>query len=178
LEPLTLARVAASREDRAALARDLQADLPDDWPSPDVFDYLPIFAEYVREEPLTAEWHRLMVLREPRRLIGSLGFLHRPRRQGLVRLSYEVVAAERRRGYAGEALTALLDWAFESPALETVQAVCDLDNLPSQGLLEKLRFRPGVPRGSVSIWDLSRVRWQRWQSQRSAACEKESRDAQ
>jgi ribosomal-protein-alanine N-acetyltransferase len=53
---------------------------------------------------------------------------------------YMVVTAERRRGYAEEAVRALLTWAECQPAVRIFRATVDPDNSASISLLRKLGF--------------------------------------
>src|SRR3954453_21387584 len=55
---------------------------------------------------------RAMVASAPRRVVGSIGFHAPPDERGRVEIGYDVVAAERRKGYAREAMHALLAWAW------------------------------------------------------------------
>lgn len=62
---------------------------------------------------------------EPRE--AEVGFTLAPDQQG--------------RGYAAEALTALLDWAFPTLGLHRVVAITDALNTPAAALLERVGFR-------------------------------------
>ena len=62
---------------------------------------------------------------EPRE--AEVGFTLAPARQG--------------QGYAAEALTALLDWAFPTLVLHRVVAITDALNAPAAALLERVGFR-------------------------------------
>ncbi|HKP92414.1 MAG TPA: GNAT family protein, partial [Chthoniobacterales bacterium] len=44
-------------------------------------------------------------------------------------------------GYMGEALTAVVDWAFSLPSIHRVWAVCDVENHASARLLTRHHFQ-------------------------------------
>ena len=85
-------------------------------------------------------------------------------------VGYALLMSEWGRGYANEAVTALLDWGFEHLALNRVEADIDPRNAPSARLLERLGFlREGHLRerwivdGEVCdswIYGLLRAGWQ------------------
>jgi len=130
----------------AALAGDtrraserLGARVPDDWP--DLADTVPVFLERLRADPALAPWSiRAIVLRAERRMVGHLGFHAPPGREGL-ELGYTVFAPDRRRGYASEGCTALMDWAAQAHAVERFIVTIAPENQPSLALAQKLGFR-------------------------------------
>jgi [ribosomal protein S5]-alanine N-acetyltransferase len=125
-------------DDLDRLGRRLGVEVPGDW------------AEAVparrRLSQLTADpdaqpWLiRAIVSREPRFLVGSIGFHEVPDDLGCVEIGYQVVAARRRCGYAREAALALADWAFESGKVDIVMAAISPGNEPSIRLAESLGF--------------------------------------
>jgi RimJ/RimL family protein N-acetyltransferase len=138
------------------------------WPPEELVEVLPLFREQLERHPDLAGWLSwYWVLRPedapdlsgpdrapsppvPAILIGSGGFKGPPE-SGRVEIGYHVREAHRRRGYATEALGALLAWAFAHPEVRDVRAETEADNAASIGLLEKLGFacvgdgsRPGL----------------------------------
>jgi RimJ/RimL family protein N-acetyltransferase len=84
---------------------------------------------------------RAMVASAPRRVVGSVGFHAPPDDRGRVEIGYDVVAAERRRGFAREAVRALLDWAWATRRASICVASVSPHNVPSLSLIESLAFR-------------------------------------
>jgi ribosomal-protein-alanine N-acetyltransferase len=67
-------------------------------------------------------------------------------------LGYWIGRPYARQGYMAEALTAVLDFAFERLKLHRVEAACLPDNAASQGLLRKVGFtEEGYARGYLRI---------------------------
>ncbi len=79
---------------------------------------------------------RLILERATGQVIGGVGFFGPPR-DGRVEIGYGIVESRRRRGYATEAVTAMLDYAFTRPGVIEVVATADLDNPASIRVLDK-----------------------------------------
>jgi RimJ/RimL family protein N-acetyltransferase len=68
--------------------------------------------------------------------IGTAGFFGPPR-DGVVEIGYGIVPSRRRRGYAAEAVHALLGLAAAQPGVTEVVAHAEADNVASIRVLEK-----------------------------------------
>ena len=80
---------------------------------------------------------------DDRRLAGSIT----GKRRGRVQLGYALAQAFWGKGYATEAVMAVTAWALSQPGFHRVGALCDLENVASQRVLEKAGFqREGVLR--------------------------------
>jgi RimJ/RimL family protein N-acetyltransferase len=73
-------------------------------------------------------------------LIGSCTLYGIDAQSRRAELGYALSPAEWGRGYANEAVTALLDWGFDALALHRVEADIDPRNTPSARALERLGF--------------------------------------
>jgi RimJ/RimL family protein N-acetyltransferase len=134
----------------------------DDWPPRDLADALPFFHRHLLHAPHLAgwfSWYWLLRCEDtahcgaaggyPDRsaapappttvLVGGGGFTGPPE-DGRVEIGYHVRETSRRRGYAAEAVRALLDWAFAHIEVREVIAETVADNRASMGLLKKLGF--------------------------------------
>ena len=94
-----------------------------------------------------------MVHREERTLIGDLGFKGRPNDEGTVEIGYSVLPAYRRRGFAWEAVRALVDWGLAQQEVRRIVAECRVDNGPSIRVLEKAGLRLAQTEGSLLRWE-------------------------
>ena len=74
-------------------------------------------------------------------MVGTIGFHAGPDDRGRVEVGYDVVAGERRRGYAREAVQALLAWAAATGRASICVASVSPDNAPSLALIDSFGFR-------------------------------------
>jgi len=56
-------------------------------------------------------------------------------------IGYEIIPAERGKGYGTEAVKLMVDYLFLSKPIERIQAITDTRNTPSQRILEKTGFK-------------------------------------
>ena len=146
----TASLVRAEIEDLPRFFRLLGVQPRSDWPPEDVRDALPFFLEELETRPRLAGWLSwYWILRAdaaassadegPRILVGSGGFKGLPV-DGVVEIGYHVLAPYRRRGYATEAVGALLGWALQHEGVQGVVAETAEENVPSLALLARLGF--------------------------------------
>jgi len=148
LKPLPAIAAAALPEDREEASRILGAALPVEWPQPDLLDVLPLQAAASQETECYGVW--VMIERESGSVVGDVGFIGPPDENGSIEVGYSVIPDRRRRGYATEAASAIVEWALSEPGVEVVVAGCDRDNEPSIRTLERLGFqRTGEASGQL-----------------------------
>ncbi|HLJ29031.1 MAG TPA: GNAT family N-acetyltransferase [Candidatus Angelobacter sp.] len=80
------------------------------------------------------------IRREPRGLVGNAAFKGRPK-DGFVEIGYSVLEAHQRNGYCTEAVRALIAWAFQDQAVQTVIAHTLPGLTPSIRVMEKCGLR-------------------------------------
>jgi [ribosomal protein S5]-alanine N-acetyltransferase len=127
------------RGQMAEVERELGAEVPAAWRQ--------TIPARLRLEQLAADaseqpWLvRAIVLRASRRVVGSVGFHGPPDARGRVEIGYDVVAAQRRKGYARESVGALTGWAYATGRARVCVASVSPDNAPSLALVRSLGFR-------------------------------------
>jgi len=112
-------------------------------------DALELFLSQLEADPGLQPWlMRAMVLREEGVAVGNIGFHSAPGHESLADLApgaaefgYEVTAAYRRRGFATEAIQALMRWAREEHVVERFVVSVSPENEASLFLAAKLGFR-------------------------------------
>ena len=94
----------------------------------------------LEDDPSAAPWLlRGMRLRTPGgAMVGHIGLHGPPDADGVVEIGYTVFEAQRRQGYAEEAVRGLLRWAGDRPGVRTVRASVGPDNAASLALVAKL----------------------------------------
>jgi RimJ/RimL family protein N-acetyltransferase len=98
--------------------------------------------------------HYQVILRDEDLVIGDIGFHAPPDDLGEVSVGFGIVPAARRRGYAAEALRALLDWALHRPEVRSVHADTDLVNLASQRVLLSAGMRLVADEGDRKVYEI------------------------
>lgn len=137
------------------------------WPDP--FSAPPLIAEHlewisdrVSRNPEEASWWVWSVARRADRVVvGAVGFGGRPDPDGRVVLGYAVYPEHQRSGYASEAATGLVDWAFRQPGVEIVRATMLPDNTASMRVARKagLKRRGRMmhrDEGEVVVYEIAR----------------------
>lgn len=145
LVPATVALARADLEDRDRFRVLLEAEVPGDWPPPLndeasqrwTLEYL----ERHRDGVGWSLWYFLLRAADGhRRALGQGGFKGMPDLGGVVEIGYSVMEDDQRRGYAPEAVRALLAWAFSHPEVSAVIAHTLPELVPSIRVLEKCGF--------------------------------------
>ena len=124
LRPLPSAAARALPDDRETAARLLGAALSADWPQPDLLDVLPMQAAAEQSGERFGVW--VIIERESTTVVGDIGFMGPPGEDGGVEIGYCVIPDRRGRGYASEAVAALVAWALAQPGVGSVAARCDV----------------------------------------------------
>ncbi len=132
------------REDAAAVAG---ITLPDDWPGEHDLRFLRFRQKQLAKDPEHGSWLvRALTLRTPGRpMIGHAGFHGKPGTNALkakdaVELGYTVFEDYRGRGYATEAVRALIGWAADEHGIRRFVASVSPENVPSLAIVRKLGF--------------------------------------
>lgn len=149
--------VRAEIGDPSEFARLLSARVPPNWPPTEAADALPWFLERLEASgPRDPGWYGFYgVVVEGEDdipvLVGGGGSLGPPV-DGGVEVGYSVLLAFRRRGYAMEMMSAIIEWIELDPRVRSVRAETDSENIASRRLLSRLSFREdGVGQEARSI---------------------------
>ena len=87
-------------------------------------------------------WVQLSVEeRDTGRLVGDVGISPAEGEVGVIKIGYTMAPSAQGRGYATEAVRALVDYAFEVLDAEVVRAFASAENLPSIRVAEKAGLR-------------------------------------
>ena len=132
---------------RQALGEGLGAEVPDSWP-PELYDADAIrwTLNWLTEHPENANWSLYYIAEAPDeesarpRLIGVAGYKGPPDEHGVVEVGYGIVPERRRRGFASEAVRALVARAFGDGRVRTVIAHTLPELVASIGVLRATGF--------------------------------------
>jgi [ribosomal protein S5]-alanine N-acetyltransferase len=131
-----------------------------DWPDEDVLDTLPRIINSLckLEEPSGFEsW--MIIKKSTREIIGDAGFKGLQKNTNTVDLGYGIIKAERNKGYAYEAVSALVRWAVLQQEVRAITATCQADNLASINLLRKFNFNQISAEQDMLYWRFDKKRF-------------------
>jgi RimJ/RimL family protein N-acetyltransferase len=144
MSPAFLEALLGARREEAETM--LGASIPAGWPTEHDARFLRMrLGEMSRHAELQRWLLRALVLQEPARtVIGHAGFhgapgRNGPEREGALEVGYTVFDEYRGRGYATEAVVALLDWARDRGVEHFIASVAP-ENEPSLAVVRKLGF--------------------------------------
>jgi RimJ/RimL family protein N-acetyltransferase len=161
---ITLDMIHAGFAKSPDFAKLVNADLPEGWPPADWDDHA---YEYVVDKmtryPNSHGWGRYIALKPTaqestnagrRTLIGTCGATLPIEINDDPEIGYGILPAYQRRGYASEAVAALIEWIFSHPHVRSVNAQTFPHLQPSLGVMAKngLQFvgpGPGPEEGTV-----------------------------
>lgn len=78
-----------------------------------------------------------LILKSENKSIGSACFMKEPDEKGQVEIGYGINETYRNKGYMTEAVTRLVQWAFDQENVQSVIAETEIGNYGSQKVLEK-----------------------------------------
>lgn len=140
----TIELAEAELSDPTALSCLLDVPSPTAWPPPlNDEDTQRHFLSLLRQAEADAAGFGLWfcICRGPRALVGNVGFKGAPK-EGSIEIGYSMLEVHHRNGYCTEAVGALLDWAFQHQAVDTIAAHTVPTSRPSMRVLEKCGFMP------------------------------------
>lgn len=115
-----------------------------EWMAAELENFLNFRLAQLAVDPGEREWlGRAIVLTNEsgtRRAIGSIGFHGRPDAQGRLEIGYSIDPPFRRRGYAREAVRAMLNWAHATHGIVRFVASVSPGNDASLGLIGQFGF--------------------------------------
>ena len=127
------------------------------WPDEDVIETLPKIINNLSQVEAPTGFESWMIIKnDTLEIIGDAGFKgYNPEGEN-IDIGYGIIKEERRNGYAEEAATALIKWAFSNEIVKEITAKCLIDNVGSINLLEKLHFEETKRDDEMAYWMIGR----------------------
>jgi RimJ/RimL family protein N-acetyltransferase len=154
LIPFSLELKKAAMNDRVRLVEMLGVYVPEHWPGPDMVEALPFFVENMEKAPSEPAWDWIAIHRSGQGVIGGIGFMAGPDKDGVVEVGYDIVPEYRNKGYATEMARSLIAWALQETGIKVVTATCLDANIGSIKVLEKVGMRRLEPEGNMLKWEI------------------------
>lgn len=112
--------------------------------------------EQLIRDPSLLYWGSWIVVRKSDDLvIGDIGFKGKPDGNKMVEVGYGFLEKYWNNGYATEAMSALIQWAFDTTKVKKVKAETMQDNCGSIRVLEKLGMKKIEYTETIINWELS-----------------------
>ncbi|WP_096190749.1 GNAT family N-acetyltransferase [Evansella halocellulosilytica] len=109
----------------------------------------------LKQDPTIKGWGVWFVVnKEQRNVIGDIGFKGKPDEGKVVEIGYGMLPAFQNKGYATEAVTSLIKWAFSSGKVQKVTAQCLKTNVSSIKVLEKVGMKQISTQGEMFMWGM------------------------
>jgi ribosomal-protein-alanine N-acetyltransferase len=128
----------------------------DSWMNSDVIDILPILKDNLSKSATPdgyGAW--LFILRESDCVIGGGGFKGAPDANRTIEIGYDIYEEYRRKGYATEAVLALINWARKTNGDIRITADCEVNNIASMKVLKKVGMKEIKRDDQLIHWTLS-----------------------
>jgi [ribosomal protein S5]-alanine N-acetyltransferase len=162
LVPLTHEQLLLFKNDPKALADNLNVKYVerqhDPKTAPDLEEAKEFWLKNTKEHSENFQWFTNweIIVKDEQVAIGGIGFAGMPDESGKSMVGYGLDLRFHNRGYASEALQALLKWGFQNEHLKTAIADTPLLNFPSQRVLEKNGFQESHRNQELISWYLNR----------------------
>ncbi|MGP4041003.1 GNAT family N-acetyltransferase [Gracilibacillus sp. D59] len=119
--------------------------------------HIPMYLEALKEDASLLGWGVWFVIdKENDTVIGDIGFKGKPNSGSIIEVGYGIVPSVQGKGYATEAVKKIIQWAFSFRNINKVIAECQVDNLPSTRVLEKLDFKRIDIENNMLKWQLEK----------------------
>jgi ribosomal-protein-alanine N-acetyltransferase len=162
LVPLSYEQLCLFKGNPEGLADNLGVDKiePYDDPetAPHVEEAIQFWLENTKQHPLNFAWYTNWVIihKDTSCVIGGIGFSGFPQEDGKTMAGYGLNTKYFGKGYASEALRALIAWGFRFPELKAIMADTPIQNIGSQRVLSNNGFT------EISR-DLELIHWELYQ---------------
>lgn len=95
----------------------------------------------------------IALLKSDGNVIGDMGFKGKPDESGSVEIGYGLLEEYWNKGYATEAVGALIEWAWKQSGVRKIKAETLVDNQGSIRVLEKLDMKVVIMSEEMIYWE-------------------------
>jgi [ribosomal protein S5]-alanine N-acetyltransferase len=128
------------------------------WPDKDVLETLPKIVENLSKVIAPNGFQSWMIIKNNTlEIIGDLGFKGFNQTDNSIDLGYGIISEERQKGYATEAIEAIINWAFSTNVVQKITANCLIENIYSNRLLYKFNFIQIKTESKMNYWELCNI---------------------
>lgn len=125
------------------------------WPDEDFMRTLPKIIYNLKKVISPTGFENWMIIKkDSNEIIGDVGFKGFSSISSSCDIGYGLAVEHRKKGFASEAIKAMLDWAFSVDGIDEVTASCLIQNLDSKKLLERFHFKTIAQDDFYIYWSL------------------------
>ncbi|MGG5210866.1 GNAT family N-acetyltransferase [Chryseobacterium sp. MIQD13] len=125
------------------------------WPDHDLLEIIPKIIHNLSQVDAPTGFESWMIMKkDTSEIIGDAGFKGYNAEEKNIDIGYGIIEEERRKGYAEEAVTKLIQWAFSTGIIREITARCLLENTNSACFLKKLNFIETKQDSEMIYWTL------------------------
>lgn len=133
------------------------------WPDQEILETLPkIIVNLSKVISPTGFESWMVVKKDTNEIIGDVGFKGYNTIFHKADIGYGIIEAERKKGYASEAVKTLIQWAFSVESLTLITATTLIDNTNSIRLLENLHFNQVDQEDDFFYWELTKDKFEKF----------------
>ncbi|SOC23383.1 ribosomal-protein-alanine N-acetyltransferase [Ureibacillus xyleni] len=120
--------------------------------------HIDMYLRELKEDSSLIGWGVWLVInKEDNTIIGDIGFKGKPDSENTIEVGYGMIPSAQNKGYATEAVSEIIKWAFSFENVEKIVAECFNDNLASIRVLEKLQMKRTEPEDNMLRWELNKT---------------------
>ncbi len=125
------------------------------WPDEEVLETLPKIINNLSKVETPSGFESWMIIKKTTsEIIGDAGFKGFNFENDTIDIGYGIIEEERRKGYAEEAVRALINWSMTNGMVKEITATCHLENINSINLLKKSSFHLLKTENEMMYWSL------------------------
>lgn len=157
IKPLTRNFMTAILENKKTDLEDEGYEITSEWLELETYNYLDIIRSFLPENYKPDGFYTWAVIEKAsKKMIGDIGFKGAPNQIGIIDVGYSIVPQFRGKGYATEALKAIVAWAFTLENVKRISADCAETNAPSICVLKNAGFRDMFTEDGQIFWELKK----------------------
>ncbi|QTV05630.1 GNAT family N-acetyltransferase [Faecalibacter bovis] len=127
------------------------------WPDQEIIETLPKIVFNLSKVIAPTGFESWMIVKkDTKEIIGDVGFKGYNTIFNKADIGYGIIEAERKKGFAIEAVKGLINWAYKNESLSLITATTLIDNKASIQLLERLHFIKIDQENDFFYWELNR----------------------
>lgn len=155
LVPISYEMIDSLQDRESTILESIGFKKNESWPTDDTMDILPIYKALLENtKTITGFEMWIIVIENSSVIIGDIGFIDQPNKEGEVEIGYGLVEDERKKGYGFEAVKAMIEWTLNNEKVQCIKAECLINNIASSKILKKVGMVEITKDKDLIYWQL------------------------